>query len=137
MLDIHKKALRQVNADMGLDDADMDNIEEVYINAHGEFLVGEYQGKVVAMGALRKVSEDTVELKRMRVDPAHQGRGFGKQMLLHLEKRARELGYKTIVLDTTKGQIVANEMYQKHGYKETGRKHWKGYEVIFYKKELL
>ena len=36
----------------------------------------------------------------MRVHPEFQRRGFGQRILEALEKRAKELGYKEIQLDT-------------------------------------
>ncbi|WP_236843504.1 GNAT family N-acetyltransferase [Bradyrhizobium icense] len=40
----------------------------------------------------------------MRVDPAFQRRGLGK-ILRELESRAGALGFKRIILDTTKIQV--------------------------------
>ena len=36
----------------------------------------------------------------MRVEPSLQGQGIGRAMLGALEQRARELGYRTLRLDT-------------------------------------
>jgi len=71
------------------------------------------------MGALRRVNEDTAELKRMRVSPSLQR--LGRQMLHALETRTRDLGYTAIVLDTNDRQTAAIALYQAHDYLETGR----------------
>src|SRR4051794_18882364 len=99
---LHNIALWQVGAHAGNGpwDNDLHDIEEVYLNNGGEFLVGVLDGQIVAMGAIRRITPDKAEVKRMRVHPDHQRRGFGRQILTALEDRARELGYHTLTLDT-------------------------------------
>lgn len=122
VLALHKLALEQAGtfAKSGKWDEDLQHIEEVYLR-DGEFLVGKINNKTVAMGALRKISEEVAEIKRMRVHPDYQGRGFGQQLLTLLEQKAKEIGYKKIILDTTVKQVPAQHLYIKNGYKETFR----------------
>ncbi len=56
---VHNLALHQVGAHAGSGpwDDDLHHVEEVYLRSGGEFLVGECGGQVVAMGALRRVSD--------------------------------------------------------------------------------
>jgi N-acetylglutamate synthase-like GNAT family acetyltransferase len=61
--------------------ADLSAIPDAYLAAGGDFLVGEVDGQLVAMGALRRVSASSAEIKRMRVHPRWQGRGFGRELL--------------------------------------------------------
>jgi RimJ/RimL family protein N-acetyltransferase len=118
-------------------DSDFDDIEGTYLKG-GEFLVGEIGGKIVAMGAIRRKSDDVCELKRMRVDPDFQGRGYAQRILTLLEDRAGQLGYKKIVLGTTARALAAQKMYLKNGYAETGRRRVEAFntELLFYEKEL-
>ena len=80
---------------------DLRSITYTYLAAGGEFLVSASGGELVAMGALRRVSDAVAEIKRMRVAPELQRRGIGRSLLGELERGARELGYRTIRLDTT------------------------------------
>jgi GNAT superfamily N-acetyltransferase len=134
---LHKLALAASEAyvDNGSWDDDLHHIEQVYIESGGEFLVGVYEGQVVAMGALG-VGVDRAEVKRMRVHPDHQRRGFGQAILQQLEQRALELGYKALILETTAQQEAAQYFYIKNGYDEIERKEWHQFMVILYKKEL-
>jgi ribosomal protein S18 acetylase RimI-like enzyme len=103
----------------------------------GEFLIGECDGLLVAMGALKRTSpEERAEIKRMRVHPEYQGRGYGQLMLDELEVRARVLGYQTLHLDTSILQIPAQRLYEKNGFREVGRDSYQGLEVILYEKQL-
>ena len=54
-----------------------------------------------------------------------------------LEARARELGYTTLHLDTSRLQIVAQNLYRKNGFKEVGRKMQRGFERIFFEKNIV
>ncbi len=116
---------------------DFEDIEGIYINNKGEFLVGLIDGKIIAMGALRKFNEDIVELRRMRVDPVYQRQGYGQAILDALEKKAKEQGYRIIQLDTSIKQIPAQKFYEKNDYKET-RREKEGWivEKITYQKVL-
>ncbi|MBI2506569.1 MAG: GNAT family N-acetyltransferase [Candidatus Colwellbacteria bacterium] len=136
---LHITALKATGAfsKSGKWDEDLNNIERNYLKNRGEFLVGLIDERIVAMGALRKISNDVAEIKRMRVHPYYQRRGFGQEILEKLEGRAKELGYKAIQLDTTIKQIAAQNLYIKNGYSEI-RREIEGWplETIFYQKQL-
>ena len=137
VLRLHEAALRDVGAyaeDKGWDE-DLRCIESAYLET-GDFLVGFYRGRLVAMGALRKTGTKRAEIKRMRVEPGLQGRGFGQAMLSALEVRGAEKGYTTLHLDTTTRQEAARLLYAKNGYRETGRGRVWLFECIFYEKKV-
>lgn len=136
---LHVFAIQQMGAYLGRGpwDDDVYDIEKAYLNNQGEFLVGEWDGVFVAMGALRRSGPEHAEIKRMRVHPDYQGRGFGQRIYEELETRARELGYKTLHLDTSVVQVPAQKMYEKNGFREVGRDIYQGLEVILYEKQLV
>ncbi len=135
--ELHVLALGQVgiHAQRGQWDADLDNIEAVYLNA-GEFLVGELEGRVVAMGALRRTSEERAEVKRMRVSPDCHGRGYGQAILSALEERGLELGYSCLHLDSAVRMTAARHLYEKNGYREVGRTVLGGIDAVLYEKVI-
>ncbi len=137
---LHRVALEATSAYIksGIWDNDLQNIEGVYFENNGVFLVGLLDSQIAAMGALRKVSSEKGEIKRMRVLPQFQGNGFGQAMLDVLEIEALERGYKVLCLDTTVVQVVAQKMYLKNGYIEIRRtKLGFPLETIFYEKNLV
>lgn len=121
-------------AESGVWDSDLDDIDTVY----EAFLVGELEGELIAMAALREISSEIAELKRMRVHPDQQGQGYGKLLLRRIEELAESGGYRVIQLDTTVKQSAAQGLYEKFGYLET-RRETEGWpiETIFYSKRLL
>jgi ribosomal protein S18 acetylase RimI-like enzyme len=135
---LHNDALMTTGAHAGAGpwDDDLHQITEQYINRGGIFLVGLLDQTVVAMGALKRIDSTTGEIKRMRVAPDHQRRGYGAAILLALEQRAHESGIIRLMLDTTDIQFPAQRFYEKHGYRETGRQKVMRFTNIYYEKIL-
>jgi len=135
---LHVYAIQQTGAYLGRGpwDDDVYAIEDAYLNKQGEFLIGEWDSKFVAMGAFRRTSSERAEIKRMRVHPDYQGRGFGQLILTELEARAGAIGYKTLHLDTSVLQLPAQRLYEKNGFCEVGRDMYNNIEVILYEKQL-
>jgi ribosomal protein S18 acetylase RimI-like enzyme len=95
---------------------DLEDIAATYLTDRATMLVGDLDGQVIAMGALRPLSGTICEITRMRVDPTAQGRGYGKQILAALEAQAIEFGYHDAVLLTGPDQHPAIDLYQAAGY---------------------
>lgn len=136
VLALHVEAMVHAGVYRGpnLHEQDLLDIENVYVNSPGAFLVGELDGVIVAMGAFKKSRDGLAELKRMRVKPSMQGRGFGREMFIALEQRARKMGYRGFHLDTSIQQVSAQKLYLSHGCVETGRVHHDGFDCIEYEK---
>ena len=144
---LHERALRDAGAFdeefTHLDD-DLRAITDEYLHSDGAFLVGERDGRLVAMGAVQPSDAvdhhhsdpNTGVLRRMRFDPAHQRRGYGSQILTALERRARELGFDRLVLDTTPRQTAAIALYESFDYAEQRRESTPAGEQIIYAKPL-
>jgi GNAT superfamily N-acetyltransferase len=70
----------------------------------------------VGCGAIKAFSTESMEVKRMYVPPAYRGKGIAMTVLTALETWAKELGYKSCVLETGKKQPEAIALYTKSGY---------------------
>lgn len=70
----------------------------------------------VGSGAFKPYEEQTVEIKRMFVQPALRGQGIAEQILMELESWAREIGSTLCVLETGQKQPEAIRLYQRCGY---------------------
>lgn len=117
-------------------DADLDNIESVYLDDGGEFIVGILENEIVAMGAYRRVSPARAEIKRIRVRLDCQGRGYGESILKRLLSMAKEAGYREAYLDTTADNIPAQQLFRKYGFIETHQGKLNSLDIIYYKKKL-
>jgi GNAT superfamily N-acetyltransferase len=82
----------------------------------GLFIVLLEAGVTVAGGALRRLSADTGEIKRMWTAPGHRRQGLATVVLDALEEAAREFGYSYIRLETGPAQPEARSLYEQRGY---------------------
>ena len=86
----------------------LENIKNVIIVFAGDFPAG--------CGAVKKYSDDTMEVKRMFTAPQYRSKGLASLVLAELEKWALELGYSKCILETGKRQPEAIALYKKCGY---------------------
>jgi GNAT superfamily N-acetyltransferase len=92
----------------------------------GRFVVGYLDTDAVAMGGVRRIDDDTVEIKRMYVVPEQRGRGLSRVVLAHLESLAHQLGATRILLETGQKQPEAMRLYETAGYERVdGFGHYK------------
>ena len=135
---LHDLALEDAGAHGGSGpwEDDLRDIPATYLDSGGDFLVGLVDGELVAMGGLLLVSPGEAEVRRMRVHPDFQRRGLGRLLLRRLEERAQALDCETIRLDTTDQQTAARRLYERSGYRETGRRQADRFLFIDYAKTL-
>ena len=82
----------------------------------GLFLLLYLDDGPVASGAWRRHDATSAEVKRMYVAPAHRNAGLARVMLAELERRATEMGYARLVLETGGRQPEAVALYESSGY---------------------
>ncbi|ORY10054.1 acetyltransferase [Clohesyomyces aquaticus] len=58
------------------------------------------------------------ELKRLYIVPDARGLGAGRKLLEAVIGKAREMGYKKILLDTLPSMVAARKMYAAFGFEE-------------------
>lgn len=83
----------------------------------GTFIVLLDGGEVLAGGGLRRVADDTCEVKRMWTAAGHRRKGYASQILTGLEDAAREAGYASLLLETGPNQPEAIAFYTARGYR--------------------
>ncbi|TNY35980.1 GNAT family N-acetyltransferase [Thermomonospora catenispora] len=159
VLDLHRQSLAQVGLRPGdgvYYEYDLFQIEDVYLRSAGEFVVGELDGRVVAMGGLRRAGliatgparargdrplgppsrTEAAEMVRLRVDAPVRRRGYGSAVVAALEERAVELGYRVLHCDTTHLQEPAIRLYLRAGWRETRRERIGGITNVYFEKRL-
>jgi putative acetyltransferase len=93
-------------------------LQQMYAAPEGGIILCRNEEAYIACVAVRKISIDTGELKRMFVQPQYQGKGIGKILLAKSLSLARQCGYKKIQLDTLNYMLPAIELYKAHGFYE-------------------
>lgn len=131
--DVHEAAFRASPLTFVEDaavDEDLLVIEEHYLECGGEFLVGEVDEgaggseidrEIAAVGGFLPIDEERIEIKRMRVHPEFQRRGYAGEVLDALESRAREAGFETAELETIEPLRAARAFYESAGYEVVER----------------
>jgi GNAT superfamily N-acetyltransferase len=117
-------------------DDDLQDVPVAYLNSGGEFLIGVLDGVAVAMGAVRRLTDTQGEIKRMRVLPEFQGRGYGRAILAALEQFAVAAGMTTLILETGAVLVGAQQLYLSNGWVETQRGTVEGLPCIYFEKQL-
>lgn len=73
-------------------------------------------GEAIGCGALRRLDDGTIEVKRMYVAPAVRGSGVATAILRELEEHACAAGVDTVQLSTGTKQPDAVRFYEREGY---------------------
>lgn len=98
---------------------DMDDIQKNYFDNGGTFLGMFENGEMICTGAIRKLDEETCELKRLWLLHEYHGQGLGYGMLQELLSLARTMGYERMRLETDPvAQSRALEFYKQVGFYE-------------------
>ena len=78
------------------------------------FVVGYDEGKPACCAGIRRMDDETGEVKR--VYARKNRRGNGAALMAALEKMAGTAGYRRLVLECREGNPHAIEFYKKNGY---------------------
>jgi GNAT superfamily N-acetyltransferase len=109
--------MRELYAGLDLQAPDMPKAGPDELNPpRGIFIVGYEDGVATCCGGIKRLDDDSCEIKRMYVIPAARGRGVARVLLEALEGRARALGYAVARLDTGPKQQGAQHLYESAGY---------------------
>jgi ribosomal protein S18 acetylase RimI-like enzyme len=68
--------------------------------------------------ALRRIDDQTGEMKRLYVRPVFRGRGVGEGLVAAVIDLARQRGYKRMLLDTLPSMTAAIAMYERFGFRD-------------------
>ncbi|RYY30043.1 MAG: N-acetyltransferase [Chitinophagaceae bacterium] len=79
-------------------------------------IVASLEDKPIACGAIKAFSDESMEVKRMFTLPDYRGKRIASLVLDALENWAKELGYRSCVLETGKRQPEAIALYRSKGY---------------------
>lgn len=97
---------------------ELDNLKYKYTLPEGEILVAVQNGVVYGMVAYHRHSSARCEMKRLYVDAKMRGQHLGEELVSAIISRARNAGYREMVLDTIQPLKSAIQLYKKHGFQE-------------------
>jgi putative acetyltransferase len=101
-------------------DVDLEDIDKNYLRRGGVFEVLEdARGNMLGTVGLYPMDPETIELRKMYFLPELRGHGLGKKALTRMIERARELGFKRIILETHSALEEAIGLYKSFGFAES------------------
>ncbi|WP_462254869.1 GNAT family N-acetyltransferase [Ferruginibacter sp.] len=117
---LFKEYAEWLNIDLGFQhfNEELKNLKTMYNSTNGGIILCKEKDDFIACVAIRKISKDIAELKRMFVKPAHQHKGVGKILLEKAITLAVNCNYKYIRLDTLNHMTPAINLYKKYGFYE-------------------
>ena len=112
-------------------DFTMNNLDK-FAKPDGRLLLVEVDGKIAGTISLRKIRNDSGEIKRMYVRPKFRGEKLGNLMIEEVIRVSKENGFSKLYLDTAHFMSSAISLYKNFGFKETS-----SYPESVHPKELL
>lgn len=103
---------------------------------HGWFLVARLDGEAVGCGALKRLTADVGEVKRVWCRPDTRGMGIASRIMQQLEDIAAAAGFRAVRLDTNRSLTEAHALYRGRGYREIGRYNDNPYAHHWFEKTL-
>jgi putative acetyltransferase len=114
-----------IGASMGVDlcfqnlSSELNQLPLMYGPPSGCMLLAGRDEEWVGCCGLRRFADEVCEMKRLYVKSNTRGTRLGRLLTERLVDRARNLGYRRMVLDTLGDMIAARALYRSLGFRET------------------
>jgi ribosomal protein S18 acetylase RimI-like enzyme len=109
-----------LNIDLGFQhfEEELRLLKTMYAAPDGGIILAKIENECIACVAIRKINNETAELKRMFVRPAYRKQGIGKILLQKAIELAKAANYSCIRLDTLNYMDAAISLYNQFGFYE-------------------
>jgi ribosomal protein S18 acetylase RimI-like enzyme len=118
-------------------EAELNRLPDMYGPPSGCLLLAGGDEHWVGCAALRRFSDGVCEMKRLYIKPDARGANLGRRLAENLVIKARQLGYRRIVLDTLENMTAARTLYGSLGFRETQPYYFNPMEGVSYMELVL
>ena len=98
---------------------ELKNLPGGYTTPSGRLILAFEDDATAGCVALRKLSDEACEMKRLYVKPEFRGAGIGRRLADVVLREARTIGYTKMYLDTLASMKEAVGLYRSMGFEET------------------
>jgi GNAT superfamily N-acetyltransferase len=99
----------------GAVDRDLESIAK-FQPPDGRLLLAFDEDRAIGTACMRRIGPDTVEIKRMYVEPSHRRAGVGRALLGELIAAAQAERYTRVRLDSPDFMTAAHDLYRSTGF---------------------
>ncbi len=103
-----------------------------------KYLVAQENGKIIGYAGIA-LAGDVADIHNIAVIPSHRKRGIASQLLDELEAWALAKKVEALMLEIREGNIEAQPLYEKRGYKVISRRdnyYARGIHALIMRKEV-
>ena len=123
-VEIVRELFREYQQSLGIDlgfqgfDVEIATLPGAYAPPRGRLLLARDADTAVGCVAMRELSSDTCEMKRLSVRPECRAGGVGRRLAERLIAEARTEGYRQMCLDTLPTMAGAQRLYEALGFRD-------------------
>jgi len=99
-------------------DDEVDSLNEKYGLPSGRLYIAYFENQAAGCIALRGINDTDCEMKRLYVRPKFRGNKIGAALVEAIVRDAKEIGYRSILLDTLPSLEKAIALYESVGFYE-------------------
>ena len=97
---------------------ELETLPGEYASPRGRLLLAWDDDAVAGCMAMRPLTSETCEMKRLYVRPMFRAEGLGRKLAERVIAEARSVGYQRMYLDTLPTMAGAQKLYERLGFKD-------------------
>ncbi|MDP3176600.1 MAG: GNAT family N-acetyltransferase [Spirochaetaceae bacterium] len=113
-----ERYVRSLEIDLSFQEigSELEDFPSKYSEPQGAFLLAKDGDVIVGCVGLKRLDDETCEMKRLYVADSHKGKGIGKRLVGAIIAEAIGKSYKKMRLDTLEDMHAAQSLYRGFGF---------------------